>query len=140
VSQLLNSFMRIHVFLDVSGSWCFENCGSFTSTCFKAIQREAASGSGMAVEGYSVLHLLHWLISLNCIFLEGAGTVILWNTTSHSPNDTVSHPRRLSCSAALLWETHNSLHRPLYIPFIFSLGSHTCSWSLCLCSVLHLVG
>jgi len=39
--------------------------------------RAAASGSSTAVEGYSVLHLMHWLLLLNCIILEGEGTVIL---------------------------------------------------------------
>jgi len=31
----------------------------------------------MAVVGYSVLYLLYWLLFLNCIFLEGEGTMIL---------------------------------------------------------------
>jgi len=36
---------------------------------------------------------------------EGESTVIPWNSRSHAPNNTVSHPRRHKTSATQLWKS-----------------------------------
>jgi hypothetical protein len=71
----MNSVLRIYVFLDVSGSLFFEVLQVHLNKSWSPT--EAVCRRGVAVCAYSMQHILHWLLLLYCLLLEGEGTMIL---------------------------------------------------------------
>jgi hypothetical protein len=110
-----------HWWLKSSGMWC---CATgWEVPMFQTIT--SLSGSSSLVFG--------------CLTLEDKSTTIIWNVVNYTPNNMVSHPRRLQPLATPLWEpliSPSPCHKDLPFDNLFSPATST-RWCALFYTFLH---